>query len=321
MATAAHPVAKSRATDWRRLRMHEAERRLGALSRPQENLFTRDQFLACGLSSRTLSRRVACGRLQRVLPGVYLSGYAAPTFRQQLRAALLLGGDAALLSHRSAAWVWQMLADAPEWIDLTVLVGRPSEQPGLRIHRSATFHPRDRLTRKNLVLTSPIRTLCDLAVSEPVGLVGEALTEAQVHGQLSETDTAALDQRLKTHRGAARVRALIAAESEHGYTRSKAERLLRGLLKSAGLPMPRFNARVHDHLVDCHWPESRVVLEVDGYETHRHRSAFEADRRRDQDHAARGYLVVRVTWRQLTREPARVLVRIAETLATARLAT
>lgn len=301
--------------------MLEADRRLAALSRRQENLFTRDQSLACGLTPRTLARRAATGQLQRVFPCVYLLGYATPTFRQRLRAALLLGGEAALLSHRSAAWVWGLLLDAPGWVDLTVLKGRPAGQPGLRIHRTGELHPSDRVAHRGLVLTSPVRTVCDLATSEPISLVEEALTEAHVHHYLSDRDIAALDDRLKTHRGCARVRSLVAAEREHGYSRSEAERRLRRLLKPSGLPMPRFNTHVNGHLVDCHWSQSRVVLEVDGYATHRHRTAFEADRRRDQDHAARGYLVVRVTWRQLTREPARVLVRIAETLASARLST
>jgi len=57
------------------------------------------------------------------------------------------------------------------------------------------------------------------------------------------------------------------------------------------------------------------VVEVDGYAYHSHRNAFERDRRRDADLAAAGYRVIRVTWRQLIREPEAVLVRLVLALA------
>jgi very-short-patch-repair endonuclease len=107
----------------------------------------------------------------------------------------------------------------------------------------------------------------------------------------------------------------VAAEQEHGYSRAESERRLRALLRPSGLPMPRFNQPLHGHLVDCHWAAQRLVLEVDGYQWHGSRAAFEADRRRDQNLVAAGYRVIRITWSQLTREPGRVLVKIAQALA------
>jgi very-short-patch-repair endonuclease len=58
-----------------------------------------------------------------------------------------------------------------------------------------------------------------------------------------------------------------------------------------------------------------LILEVDAYGTHGHPGAFESDRKRDQVHAAAGYSVIRVTWRQLRDEPLAVVARIAQALA------
>ncbi|HZE05157.1 MAG TPA: DUF559 domain-containing protein, partial [Solirubrobacteraceae bacterium] len=78
---------------------------------------------------------------------------------------------------------------------------------------------------------------------------------------------------------------------------------------------PVFNVWLHGHLVDALWLEAKLVVEVDGYRVHGHRAAFERDRRRDQRLAAEGYVIVRITWRQLRDEPLAVVARLAQALA------
>jgi very-short-patch-repair endonuclease len=85
-------------------------------------------------------------------------------------------------------------------------------------------------------------------------------------------------------------------------------------VKRAGLEQPLSNHHLHGHLVDFVWLEQRLIVEVDGYDTHRDRAAFERDRRRDQILTAAGYRVIRITWRQLTQEPLAVIARIAQAL-------
>jgi very-short-patch-repair endonuclease len=65
---------------------------------------------------------------------------------------------------------------------------------------------------------------------------------------------------------------------------------------------------------DFYWPQHKVIVEVDGYQFHGHRSAFERDRRKDQLLTAAGYTVIRFTWHQLCNEPLRVAAVIATTL-------
>jgi very-short-patch-repair endonuclease len=74
------------------------------------------------------------------------------------------------------------------------------------------------------------------------------------------------------------------------------------------------NVMLHGHLVDFLWPDLRLIVEVDGYATHDNRQAFENDRSRDQVHAAAGFLVIRISWTQLEREPMAVIARIAQAM-------
>ena len=85
-------------------------------------------------------------------------------------------------------------------------------------------------------------------------------------------------------------------------------------MRAAGPPAPAVNARLGRYEVDFLWPEQRVVVELDGWEGHGHRLAFERDRARDAALQAAGYLVLRFTWRQLRDEPQLVARRIAEAL-------
>jgi very-short-patch-repair endonuclease len=108
---------------------------------------------------------------------------------------------------------------------------------------------------------------------------------------------------------------LVAAEGAGERNRLAAEKRFRQLIKLAKLPSPDPNARVGRFVVDFLWPEHRVVVELDGFATHNRRGAFEGDRARDGDLLAVGYRVIRVTWRQLTREPCAVVARVAAILA------
>jgi very-short-patch-repair endonuclease len=112
------------------------------------------------------------------------------------------------------------------------------------------------------------------------------------------------------------VRALraICGESRR-LTRSGAERRFLSLLRESHLPLPETNAKLAGHEVDFIWRGARLVVETDGWAAHSSRTAFERDRRRDAELAARGFQVIRVTWRQLATEPAGTLALLARALA------
>jgi very-short-patch-repair endonuclease len=100
-------------------------------------------------------------------------------------------------------------------------------------------------------------------------------------------------------------------------TRSELEQRMRRLVAAAGLPSPQVNWPLGPYVIDFAWPADRVLVETDGWATHGHRAAFEADRARDADLTARGWIVLRFTWRQITDEPLLVAARIARAIGAA----
>ena len=119
-------------------------------------------------------------------------------------------------------------------------------------------------------------------------------------------------------RGAPRLNAQLARLTDGPtFTRSEAEERFLALIRQAGLPAPRVNARLHGYEVDFYWPAQRCVVEIDGFRFHSTRRASEHDRRKDGVLQAAGIAVLRFTWRQLLDEPLAVIGRLAALLARA----
>ncbi|CAA9536986.1 MAG: hypothetical protein AVDCRST_MAG30-4328 [uncultured Solirubrobacteraceae bacterium] len=253
----------------------------------------RAQLLDAGLTSRQIERRLASGHLHALHRGVYAVGHTAlPPFAHEL-AALLACGPTAHLSHRTAAVVWRMLPPAPGPIHVTISGSHRRGPATVHLHRTT----RPEVThREDLPLTSAVRTLTDLTATGSPEL-DRAVNEALVLRLVSAAD----------------IRHLV--PQGPAPTRSEAERRLLALIAKARLPRPRTNVRLAGHEVDAHWPDQRLVVEVDGYAFHGTRAAFERDRARDADLLAAGQRVLRVTWRQITDQPEALAARLGAALA------
>lgn len=203
-----------------------------------------------------------------------------------------------------------ILEDRPgDPTEITLLNARSKGRRGVRVH-TGRLTTREIRTRHGLKLTSPARTIRDLAAAAPHEL-DQAINEAQIRRLVTARELhnlLALPQ--------CGVRALREAiGEERRMTRSEAERSLLALIRSAGLPMPRTNVKVAGHEVDLHWPAHNLVVEFDGWTYHSTRAAFERDRRRDADLQLAGQRVMRVTHRQLCGEPIPLIARCAAALA------
>ncbi len=229
---------------------------------------------------------------------------------------LHLGHDA-VISHRSAAMLWGIGHDDPATVQATVIGRDTVRRPRMETHRVAALDPRDVRLRHGLPTTAPARILVDMAACAGDAELDRMLSEARVLKLVTDAELDAAMARCPLRTGVGPLRALLAAERGAALTRSDAERRLRRLIDQGQLPSPRFNASLGGYEVDALWTLERVAVEVDGYGFHGHRAAFERDRRRDQKLAAEGYVVLRVTWRQLVGEPMAVLVRLAQALARA----
>jgi very-short-patch-repair endonuclease len=220
-----------------------------------------------------------------------------------------------VLSHESAAYLWGFIDRAPREVHLTLLGRNLYSTSEVFHHRVKALDVRDVGLRRNLPVTSPARTMIDLAGEGDERTAVTAMARARVQRLVTDRDLEHALERCTKRAGAALIRAILSDEQLTARTRSEAERLMLSVLAQAGLPAPVTNSRVLGMEVDFLWPGARLILEVDGYAFHGHRGAFERDRRRDQALTAAGYRVIRVTWRQLVREPLAVVARVAAALA------
>jgi very-short-patch-repair endonuclease len=97
-------------------------------------------------------------------------------------------------------------------------------------------------------------------------------------------------------------------------TRSELETRFMALCRRHRLPKPEVNTRAGPFVVDFLWPVASLIAEVDGYEAHRGRAAFEADRARDVELRLLGYQVVRFTWRQVVDQSAEIAAALRKLL-------
>ena len=219
-----------------------------------------------------------------------------------------------MVSHRSAAYLWSLLEAQPQPIDVTLVGRHRRPKRGIRIHRVSGIDDRDVRRKGHLWLTSPARTLIDLAAESGDRELDRLVAEARVQGLLAKGALEATLKRAGRRRGAARMRAFLRSEGGPALTRSEAERRMRRLLRGAGLTQPTANAEVAGYEVDFLWRQEHVILEIDGYRYHAHRRAFERDRRKDMTLSDAGYQVIRITWRQLTEEALMVVAHVARAL-------
>jgi very-short-patch-repair endonuclease len=162
-------------------------------------------------------------------------------------------------------------------------------------------------------VTSIARTLLDLAdVVEAQGL-RRLCTEAERLEHLDRASITALLDRTSGRRGTGALRALLAEDvAEEARTDSEFELEFFDLLRDADVPMPVAGAVVDGYKVDAYWPEANLVVELDGYEYHRDREAFERDRRKIAELRLAGREVLPLTYRQVEREPEWVTGTVGE---------
>ncbi len=297
--------------------MHAQERAIGEIAGRQDNVITREQLLHLGVGRGAIAHRLGDGLLQRMHQGVYLIGPAPPTAMARARAASLVCGEGAVLSHRTAAEIWGLVPPAGGEVHVTVTGRNPGRRPGIRLHRVIELARFEVAAKRGLAVTSPARTICDLAGTESIWVTEEALSEARTRRLVADRQLLSVIERAPTRRGSAVVRALLRSEAESGYTRSAAERRMRKLLAAAKLSLPLVNVPLLGYVADFLWSRERLIVEVDSYKFHGTRAKFEGDRRRDLVMTAAGYRVVRVTWRQMREEALFVVARIAQAIALA----
>jgi hypothetical protein len=261
---------------------------------------------------------LVAGHLHRVHRGVYAVGHCRLTWHGRCFAAVLAAEPleperVAMASHISAAWLWGLLRSRPSAIHVTAPIRRRAKQ-GFAVH-FACLVAEDHSVRDGVPVTSLSRTLLDLAaISRPVQLE-RYLERAEEGGDFDLHAVEALLARAGGHHGRGRLRrALAIYRDEPAFLRSQLERRFLRLAKKAGLPSPAMNFNVAGYELDAYWGRERFAVELDVYETHGSRGAFERDRLRQEDLKLIGVEMTRVTGSRLDREPKKLMERVAALL-------
>jgi hypothetical protein len=288
----------------------ETDRELAVLGARQDGVVRHVQLRAMGLTQKAIRHRLARQSLIPLYREVYAVGHErlSPTGRRL--AAVWAYGERAALSHRSAAVAWGLRGGGAARIDVTVRARSVTPRPGTRPH--LTTRPVETTTLGPLPITTPARTLLDLAAVVAPHQLDAALKQADV---LELFDLRTLEALLGAHpRHPGRKRLAAALERELPLTLSDLEDRFLALCDAHALPRPAVNARPLGFRVDFLWPDRRLVVEADGWRYHRTRAAFEADRARDQVLSAAGYVVLRFTHRQIAEAPADVTAKVSALL-------
>lgn len=287
----------------------EVNRVIAALAAPQHDHVSRRQLLSIGLSPRAIDHRIANGWLHPVFPGVYSVGTPARTPIRRAAAAVLACGDCAWLSGASAMCLWGFWRRWPDRFEVVITRGNHRRR-GITVHRCRTLRDDDLTVQLGIRVTSPARTVLDMAPrfddeDKLARMVDNALhTAFLTRGTLAETVLAS-----PLHPGAARCRKFVTRED--GPSRSDWERAFPAFCATHGLPRPLMSHPIgRHHTADALFVEARLIVELDSWEFHSGRYAFERDRDRDANALLAGLATVRITWTRMLHSPVREAARL-----------
>jgi very-short-patch-repair endonuclease len=291
---------------------------VSAVAGRQHGLITAAQLRAEGLTPSSITRRLERGRLYLVHRGVYSVGHSPLTLEARLHASVLAVGPDAVLSHVSAAVLWELTAVDlhSRRIDVST-TRRVGQRRGIRLHVTRRLPSQDVARHRDIPVTGPARTLADIAGVVAPGALRRAVREAEVQRLITLDDVRA--QLRPGRRGTARLRALVDGGS--APTRSELEDRTLDLLVRHCFPRPRVNATVRAngraYEVDFLFASQRLILEADGDRYHGTRLARERDAARQADLETAGYRVMRLSWHQVAAETQQTVSRLRRVLSAA----
>ena len=296
--------------------------RLLALAGTQHGHVTAAQCRELGVSRNTVQRLIARGVLTREAPGVYRVAGAPRTWEGRALAAALAAGPGALVSHRSAAYLWGLDGFGPPGrIEVTVARhARPARRSGVVVHESLAMDLADPRRRRGVPVTGPARTFLDVAGGTDDPLVAlRALDETR---RLGLATWGELWEALLLHATSGRSGIVLARETlrqRNGRRVPDTEfaRLFLRLLDRAGLPEPESEVEVtvrgSRYRIDCAYVVPRIAIELDGRD-HLRPEVYDGDRARDNRLELEGWLVLRFTWRRFTDRPDEVVAEVRDAL-------
>lgn len=282
------------------------DKRVATIAGWQHGVVALWQLEEAGLSRSAVAKRAKRGQLHRIHRGVYAVGHEALNWRGRWMAAVLACGEGAVLSHGSAAALWELLRPLSGSIDVSVPTQSGRErQHGIRVHRCASLAASEEAGLSSVGTQTPLGTLVTVRHRIPVTTVQRTIDD--LRGAVSPG-------LLRRARRQAELKGWRLDGVEGRKARSGLEEEFLKLCHRRPLPPPETNAKAGRWEVDFLWREQRLAVETDSFAYHRGSVAFEDDHARDLDLRNEGFVVLRFTEKQLEEEPGRVIADVARAL-------
>ena len=286
----------------------------------QGGVFGRAQAVSAGYTAGQIRNRIRRGQRREVLPRVYAATSTPLDPLAQFWAAHLSAGPVSVISHTTAARLWELPVPPDGLVHLSVPPGRrPRTGAPVRVHR-VVVGDSDRAGIDGLPVTSRAATVLDCLPLLDRSDGAKLLDRAVQQGWLRPVH---VERRL--------------AESPAGTATSRCDG---SWPPSDPVPTAQRNACCTDSCAStastagdrstpsgCHpagsqpltFPASLVAIEVDGWAWHIDPERFQLDRSRQNEMVTAGWTVLRFTWTDLTERPDLVLRTVRRALATPRL--
>jgi very-short-patch-repair endonuclease len=245
--------------------------------------------------------------------GLYAVGWPEMNPLRRRMGAVLVSGETAALSHRSAGAHWE-IAKEGRMIEVTVKRSEGPDRPELRVRRRPTLPSRDLTTHDAIPVTTVDRTLVDLATVLGAHPLERTINDADKLGLLVAGDLAVIAERFRGEPGVRKLRLLLARDAFR-LSDSTLEVIFRRFAARAALPTPETKQMINGFEVDFLWSSLGLVVETDGLRYHRTASSQTRDRLRDQAHTAAGMTTLRFTHWQVQHRDEEVIDVLRKTAA------
>ncbi len=317
MATNTLSVAKGRLRDAFSQPQRFVERAIVAIADAQRGLITLAQLFELGLTQDAVSGRVRDGRLTRVHQGVFAVGRVTLDARARWKAATLACGAGAVVSHLSAGGLWGVWAENAGRPHVTMAGNGRLGHTGIVMHRMRQMHPDDAAEVDGIPVTSLELTCLHLGTMLGQRSLERSIVKAARNPLFSVDRALALCDRSSRRPGVKPFRRVIARDlTAEMHSLSELELRFVEVLRHKGIRMPEVNHNVEALMVDAVWHDSRVVVELDGFEFHKLPRDLRRDNARTTKLVLAGYRVIRFTWDDVVGDPASVANAISTLLDT-----
>lgn len=280
-----------------------------AIAATQHGVISQSQAKGWGMTANSIHHRVRTGEWIRVLPRVYRLRGAPETWHQNLMAAALWAGESAVVSGRSAAALHEFDGFQPGPVEVSSTKKLKSPDPSLVVHRIKKFGSADLATHLGIPVTSPARTIVDVAGVVDTETLRYALDSCVRRRLFTLTRLRWQIRQSGGQRGITTLRQMIDGAT---IPHSLFERKFLRLIDSSSLEMPECQFRIYDGRqflgqVDFCYPAARLIIETDGRKWHVDDDAFQKSRDRRNAQTSRGWRILHVTWSDLTHRPQKLV--------------